>query len=279
VLKRRALTKKKAAVTTAALLLDSLTVSASVAYSLRLLRAAYAGKCINVRRDSDNTTTDIGFVAGVLDTASLLTFCGAGNGFVHIWYDQSGNANNLTWPTASATTQPQIVASGVVKNLNGIPTIVNTGTGCYPNNLSLTPTLYTANIVGAKGSSGSDFIGWGGNFGTNNQTLRVDTSNHPHTYFGTSDVASTSTWAVTTVSGITFVRTPSNTVTPYLNNVAGAAMTQTTNSVSIGVLGANSGSGNPAGDQISEGLVWSSALGTTDLATLHSNQAAFYGTP
>ena len=96
------------------LLLD-LYPNASVAYSLRRLRTAYTGNCIRVRRSNDNTEQDIGFVNNVLDTASLLSFVGANNGFVTVWYDQSGNANNATQITALQ--QPQIVAGGVVNTL------------------------------------------------------------------------------------------------------------------------------------------------------------------
>ena len=91
------------------LLLDTYP-NATVAYSLRQLRTAYTGAAIRVRRSSDNAEQDINFVSGDLDTASLLTFCGAGNGFITTWYDQSGNANNST--QATATSQAQIVSSG-----------------------------------------------------------------------------------------------------------------------------------------------------------------------
>lgn len=91
--------------------------NASAAYSLRKLRNAYAGNCIRVRRSSDNTEQNIGFVNNVLDTASLLTFCGAANGFVTTWYDQSGNANNVS--QIAATSQPQIVTSGSLITSNG----------------------------------------------------------------------------------------------------------------------------------------------------------------
>lgn len=97
-------------------LLDTYS-GAAVAYSLRKLRSAYSGSAIRVRRSSDNAEQDFGFVNNVLDTASLLTFCGAGNGFVTTWYDQSGNALNSSMSTAA--NQPRIVNAGVldVKNL------------------------------------------------------------------------------------------------------------------------------------------------------------------
>jgi hypothetical protein len=44
--------------------------NAAAAYSLRLLRTAYTGDAIRVRRASDNTEQDIGFV-NELDTAAL----------------------------------------------------------------------------------------------------------------------------------------------------------------------------------------------------------------
>jgi len=110
------LASKKRATFPPSLLLD-LYPNASVAYSLRKLRTAYSGNCIRVRRSSDNAEQDIGFVGNNLDTASLLTFCGAGNGFVTTWYDQSGNANNTTQATAGS--QPRIVASGVVETKGG----------------------------------------------------------------------------------------------------------------------------------------------------------------
>ena len=103
------------------LLLDEYP-NAAAAYSLRKLRTAYTGDAIEVRRSSDNTTQDIGFDSnGELDTASLLTFVGAGSGYVNTLYDQSGQGNDATQSTASK--QPAIVSSGVVNELNGKPTM------------------------------------------------------------------------------------------------------------------------------------------------------------
>jgi hypothetical protein len=99
--------------------------NAAAAYSVRKLKAAYTGSAIRVRRSSDNTEQDIGFVSNVLDTFALTSFCGAGNGFVTTWYDQSGNGRNATQTTAS--NQPQIVSSGSVITYNGKPTMTYDG--------------------------------------------------------------------------------------------------------------------------------------------------------
>lgn len=101
--------------------LDSVT-SATAAYSLRQLRAAYSGSAIRVRRSSDNTEQDIGFTpGGDLDCAALLDFVGTGNGYVKTWYDQSGNSRDAT-QTAQAN-QPRIVSSGIIYTQNGRPAL------------------------------------------------------------------------------------------------------------------------------------------------------------
>jgi len=98
---------------------------AAAAYSLRLLRSGYAGSAIQVRRASDNSTQDIGFSGEELDVATLESFCSGTNGFVTIWYDQSGNGRNATQTTAA--NQPQIVISGSVITQNGKPAIYGDG--------------------------------------------------------------------------------------------------------------------------------------------------------
>ena len=103
-------------------LLDTYS-GAAVAYSLRKLSSTYSGNCIRVRRSSDNAEQNIGFVSNVLDTASLLSFVGAGNGFITIWYDQSGNGKNLIQTTASY--QPKIISSGSIYQVNSKPAIYN----------------------------------------------------------------------------------------------------------------------------------------------------------
>jgi hypothetical protein len=131
-------------------LLDTYT-GAAAAYSLRQLRTAYTGAAIRVRRSSDNTEQDFGFVANVLDTASLLTFCGAGNGFVTTWYDQSGNSKNATQTTA--INQPRIVNSGIIDLVNSKPAVLGDGVNDSLRNatLSLTNPASVVTVVDKVG--------------------------------------------------------------------------------------------------------------------------------
>ena len=103
-------------------LLDTYT-GAAACYSLRLMRTAYTGSDIRVRRSSDNTEQDINFnVFGELDTVSLLAFAGTGDAFVKTWYDQSGNSNDATQTTTA--NQPKIYDGTTgVETSNGKPAV------------------------------------------------------------------------------------------------------------------------------------------------------------
>jgi hypothetical protein len=101
-------------------------INAAAAYSLRKLSSTYLGFAVRVRRSSDNTEQNIEFSGTQLNVSELLAFCGAGDGFVTTWYDQSGNGRNATQETAA--NQPQIVSSGNVILENGIPTVSFTST-------------------------------------------------------------------------------------------------------------------------------------------------------
>jgi hypothetical protein len=103
---------------------------AAYAYSFRKVSvdSVYpdASPCIRVERSSDNTRANIGFIDNgsgvlVLDTATMLTFVGGGDGRIAILYDQSGNGRNQTQTTYA--NMPVIVTAGVVEvDLdNGLP--------------------------------------------------------------------------------------------------------------------------------------------------------------
>ena len=118
------------------LLLDTYS-GAAAAYSLRSLSLAYGGSVVRVRRSSDNTEQD--FTAAQVTDGTLTTFCGAGNGFVQTWYDQSGNGRNATQTTTA--NQPQIVSSGALLTEGAKPTLSFAGS---PVVLTLTNSILTA---------------------------------------------------------------------------------------------------------------------------------------
>ncbi|HED3230834.1 arabinofuranosidase catalytic domain-containing protein [Klebsiella oxytoca] len=121
----------------------------TVALSLRQLSASYTGPAIRVRRSSDNTEINIGFTAeGDLDTTALLNFCGSGNGFISVWYDQSGNEFNAIRDNVSG--QPRIVSEGVIDLIGSKPGVYFDGTSD-----ALSMTAAVSAVSGVKGVSSS----------------------------------------------------------------------------------------------------------------------------
>jgi len=108
------------------MLLDDTDVpAATMAFGLRRLRAAYTGYCLIVRRTSDDETVYVAFDAqdrisgnsvivvktgSYSGTLTLGDFTKSTDAMITTWYDQSGNANNLTMTTAGS--QPKIVDDG-----------------------------------------------------------------------------------------------------------------------------------------------------------------------
>lgn len=104
-------------------ILEAFTGSAA-AFSLRKLSPTVTN-VVRVRRSSDNTEQD--FTADQITDGTLTTFCGAGNGFVRTWYDQSGNAAHAQ--QATTANQPQIVSSGTLVTTAGKPSLQYDGAG------------------------------------------------------------------------------------------------------------------------------------------------------
>jgi len=160
----------------ASYLLDSYG-GAAAAYSLRKLNSAYTGYAIRVRRSSDNTSQDIGFKSdGTLDTTTLLSFVGAGNGFVSIWYDQSGNSRNITQTTSSS--QPNIVINGSIVLRNSKPAIKFDGSNDYlwnssPISVALKSNFSVFSIDAPAGSYHKGIWIWRG---ANNNTPSIPNS-------------------------------------------------------------------------------------------------------
>jgi hypothetical protein len=122
-------------------LLD-LVPGAAAAYSLRSLSNSYAGPVVTVRRSSDDAEED--FTAAEVSDGTLAAFCGAGDGFVKQWWDQSGNARHAVAPADA--NEPKIVDSGIVVTEEGKPALQFDGSDDYMQNAALGAVFLGADV-------------------------------------------------------------------------------------------------------------------------------------
>ncbi len=99
-----------------------------------------------------------------------MSFVGAGNGFVSIWFDQSGNGYDLTQTALS--NQPSIVLSGVLNTQNSKPVLITDynsfmGNASVPidgttnsifNVIKLTSTRGDSAIICGLGNNNQHFV-------------------------------------------------------------------------------------------------------------------------
>lgn len=94
----------------------------------RKLDKNYAGGSLRVRRSSDSTELDIGFINNDLDIADLLAFTGGGDGFIRTLY---GQQNSINLNQTNTSFQPKIVSSGSLITEHGKPAMLFDGAGDY----------------------------------------------------------------------------------------------------------------------------------------------------
>jgi hypothetical protein len=236
--------------------------NAAAAYSLRLLRLTYTGSAIKVRRASDNTEQDIGFVDNELDVATLESFCSGTSGFVTTWYDQSGNGRDATQSTALS--QSQIVSSGSVILENGNPILIGDGNNCYFIALAFNTNYRTFAVLKNAGFSAL--------FGSNNSadaTLLAQSERTTAAYLTTA-----------TVNAIRINTNPVTTIT------RGNIFTLTTNQALLfdnvdynftginSILGYNNGGSGIANYSLQELIIYPSSQ--TNITDIESNINDFY---
>lgn len=83
----------------------------SYVFGLRVVQVGYVGPLIRIRRSSDDVESDFfaAVTTDIIDIAAIATFIGGGDGFIAIWYEQSGNGRDIVNVTDAE--QPQFIAS------------------------------------------------------------------------------------------------------------------------------------------------------------------------
>jgi hypothetical protein len=250
-----------------------LVTGATAAFSLRKMRAAYAGSAIRVRRSSDSTTLDIGFdINGNLNVATLMNFCGASSCYVTTWYDQSvGGTYDAVQATTSA--QPRIVNAGVLDTQNGRPAIYFNAA----NSNEMTYTLLTPTDVlmvsGLSSSQVNPQIGYG--LGS---TMRIALASTQAVYRGPTAFLPTNATTLTAgLHQLSVDAAPAYAISIWTNGVAGSPASGTDSGyVSVKNFGNYNNSGYYTGYLAEVIMFTASNISSTSRQTIENNQMAYY---
>lgn len=252
--------------------LDGLVASAAAAYSVRKLRAAYAGSAVRVRRSSDNAEADIGFSGNDLDTAALLSHVGAGDGFVVTWYDQSGNARHVTQATQSR--QPRIALAGAVETGPNSRPVVRT-LGAQALAVASWATVnqpFTRNYV-ISNATGAHLIN--SDNGTPNTGEYFPSANTLAMYAGTAGQPSASLGSAESAVFTSLYNGASSQLSK--NGTLGSASNPGTSGFAGVTIGGRTVAADYATALFCEFVAFASLLGTTDRQALERDQGTYYG--
>lgn len=270
----------------------------AIAFSQRRMASAFSSNVIQI----NNGTTTQNFTASTndaVDPAAITSFIGGGSGTVATWYDQSGNARNVSQGTRA--NQPTWLSSGP----NSLPTIsfdssnnqrLNTASNVslaaqltiftvFKNN-STSGTVFGSGVISSPGSGQfTSTFSSGGTNGFRNLNVLGDAGSGNGPQLRSSPVNNT----IGTYTLVDLLLDGTN--IPYngsifLNgsNVTDAAVTGTAGFSSfsyIYTVGANDDQGTGVGvffsGEIVEHLLYLSGLTTGQRLSIRQNIATYYG--
>ena len=266
------------------LALDNIIGTLAGAYSVRKLHSGYTGNALRLRKDGASPDeSDFGFNSDQeLDTDAIETWLGSDNAWVVTWYDQSGNGNNFSQVNTSLQA-PYTTGFGS----NNKPTL-DPDQDYYVISSEVSDFNFTDNFTfnfafQYDGDSSPDYI-WTKNSSKNIEisfhgsvnNLRLRGSSSTILYGSTSYSAGSNI-----VSQLTFDKSAgSNQLKYYSNNVFESQSTKTSSfSTTSGSTYLLSNTTNPHrwGGKISEVIIYSTTLSTSDLSKIAVSMSEYYG--
>ncbi|MFV5699288.1 fibrinogen-like YCDxxxxGGGW domain-containing protein [Flavobacterium sp. ZT3R17] len=233
-----------------------------LAVGLRLLRSAYSGAAIRLRRADDNVEADFGFSGTNLNTVGINTWLNGSAGYCVKLYDQSGNGNDMI--PSSYGAQPLYVYNG----LNNRPILRFNTSQNIKNNVNFSPpytVIYAGKQTGPNrgrvlNANNNWLLGWwGGNKsqahfdGWVSQPGGIPADSNPYVYTGTGNGSES---------------------TIFEN---GISKTVNTNGGPTGPNGLRINDSESSDADVAEIFVFNSVLSTNDRLAVEKSSGSYYG--
>lgn len=257
-----------------ALLLDQLAGSTLVV-SMRQLRKAYAGNCVELRRSSDDVELAFGFTAaGLLDTAAIETWLGGADAYIKTWYDQSAaGSNNIT--QATSTLQPKLIINAI----NGYAVVRMEATDRMTYASSILASGMTIALVCKLTDQAANYVLLAETATVDERMLVGATTTQYSIYRRKAATNLGGNQRVNTDTGYHRLRMVAETTADlYQDDVLAAAQAAaiTAASTSGRILGANTDNGNPFKGDYAELIAFNSALDATNQGVVDDDQNATF---
>lgn len=267
----------------------------SAAFALsasRLLRDAYTGPSMRVRRSSDNAEADVGFSSGSVSLSSPVSNLSGGSGstlsdwsgsdsvFCKILYDQSGNGRDFEMTTTA--NQPRLVNGGTLEVQGTRACLYFDGSNDYlainSSDASAVESIMNADtsaalVVNTLGGVGMVF---GKRSGSNARCFAVLTGWSSTQWTYTLENVNVWTTGISDTGHkiIGFHRSGTS-VSARANGSLSSSFTVSSGSSSGLTYEINSAT-SPEQMRFQELVIWPSALSATPIGTLESNQNSHY---
>lgn len=250
----------------------------AAAYSLRKVNPTYTGYAVRVRRESDNTTQDIGFSTCDFDSSALATFCASTTCRATIWYEQTGGYN----ATQSDTSKQPAVYDNCENGESCIffdrgrgdhmdATLSQGLTGATMAGVVLYYSTNASRYVASTGNGSTSGVNLSADNGTTCRAIRVNGANYE-------DATKSSCFTNDTFFALAGHFTD-NLSQVRKNNVAGTDATDalsipSTTQITLGDYGGASHHGH-----IAEMIYFRGRISDVHYTTLYNNQAAYWNIP
>lgn len=215
---------------------------------------------------------DIGFVYGVLDTTTLMSFIGSNSGYITQWYDQSPNNNSLGVCSPTTPTCPVIINAGVLQLSYTYPAIYFSNANLFTPAQAQYEVGYVSTVVNRHSGNIGYILSDSGTSNYISAASELFGAGCAQDVCSTTSVGSCNNASSTPASGTPWPDQNSQNVILSVQTALVAPDTQWNN------VGYNNGGGNTNYNGFYlELIVFNEYISAKDQLIIYNSQASFYG--